>query len=90
MVLWNMTIPEVALVVFCSLIIIVSLVCKFRTRRLQRLHLVSIVTLTAFVVAFEIQKKGALYYWTTITPIVSIMMTEAFVSLQNKVERLAS
>lgn len=74
--LWNMSIPEFALFAFCFIIVFIFLAIDIKNKRISYGRLIPIITTTVFLIAMQIEKRGALYYWTTITPFVSLLLAE--------------
>jgi len=92
MALWNMSIFELALFAFCFVIVFVFLALDIKDKKVHYACLMPIITVTVFLIAMQIEKRGALYYWTTITPFASLIFAEALCLLKDhiKVSRMST
>jgi len=92
MALWNMSIFELALFAFCFVIVFVSLALDIKDKKVHYACFMPIITVTVFLIAMQIEKRGALYYWTTITPFASMIFAEALCLLKDhiKVSRMST
>ena len=84
--LWNMSIFEFGLFAFCFVIVFVFLALDIKDKKVHYARLLPIITAVVFLIAMQIERRGAVYYWTTITPFESLIFAEALCLLKNHVK----
>jgi 4-amino-4-deoxy-L-arabinose transferase-like glycosyltransferase len=83
--LWNMSIPELILFSFCFLILFVTAIIDIKDKRVSYLNCLPVITAFVFLIALQIETRGAVYYWTIITPIVCIILAEGLTLLKDHI-----
>jgi 4-amino-4-deoxy-L-arabinose transferase-like glycosyltransferase len=76
MVLWNMTIAELAVHISCLIVTAVLLALKVKVNREMVKDFLPIVLICTILTAFYFEPRKAVYYWTPITPFTSLLLAQ--------------
>ena len=76
MILWNMTIAELAVYISCFIVTAVLLALKVKVNREMVKDFLPIILICTILAAFYLEPRKAVYYWTPITPFTSLLLAQ--------------
>ena len=82
--LWNLSVPELILIIICCFFVFSIIVIDFKEKRGNYKSLVTILAILIPLFLLQIERRGAVYYWTSLTPFFSIILAETLYVIQKR------
>lgn len=76
MVLWNVTLAELAIYISCLVTTAILLALKFKAGKKMAKDFLPIIFICTFLAALFLEPRKAVYYWTPITPFTSLLLAQ--------------
>ena len=76
MILWNVTIVELAIYISCFVATAIILALKFKVNGETAKGFLPIISVSTILILLYLESRKAVYYWTPITPFTSLLLAQ--------------
>lgn len=90
MILWNVTLAELIIYIFCFVVTAILLALKFKTGGGLAESFLPIISICIILTALYLESRKAVYYWTPITAFTSLLLAQTLFLFSESYQRYDS
>lgn len=90
MILWNVTLAELIIYIFCFIVTAILLALKFKTGGRLAESFLPIISICIILTALYLESRKAVYYWTPITAFTSLLLAQTLFLFSESYQRYDS